>query len=117
MKHYSVLFLFICFLVASGTALADKSGLNDNAMNELRAAGVDKYLGTSQSVKSDYGVWTRHDFDPEYVLDPTYASGIRADGPACIAGTEYSVFTRQADPGAGPTAEIVVGSRDGRGNG
>mgnify|MGYP000093126619 FL=1 len=98
MKHYSVLFLFICFLVASGTALADKSGLNDNAMNELRAAGVDKYLGTSQSVKSDYGVWTRHDFDPEYVLDPTYASGVRADGPACIAGTEYSVFTRQGDP-------------------
>jgi hypothetical protein len=98
MKKYSGLLLIICFFVASGTALADKSGLNDNAMNELKAAGVDKYLGTSQSVKSDYGVWTKHDFDPKYIIDPTYPLGVRPDGPACIAGTEYSVFTRQGDP-------------------
>jgi pimeloyl-ACP methyl ester carboxylesterase len=82
----------------SGQVLAAESGLNDDAWDELRAAGVDKYLGTSQSLASEYGVWTKHDFDPNYVMDGTYPSGMRPDGPVCIAGTPYSVFTRQGDP-------------------
>ena len=91
--------MFILFLaIASGSALADKSGLNPDAMDELRDAGLDKYLGTSQSVKSDYGVWTKHDFDPNYVPDETYPWGARPDGPVCVAGTPYSVFTRKGDP-------------------
>ncbi len=73
-------------------------GLNRTAARELRDAGVDKYLGTSQSVESEYGVWTKHAFDPNYVLDATYPSGVRPDGPVCIAGSDYSVFTRQGDP-------------------
>jgi hypothetical protein len=78
--------LFLITFITSGTALADVSGLNADAMAELQDAGVNKYLGTSQSVASDYGVWTKHDFDPEN------------DGPICIAGTDYSVFTRKGDP-------------------
>jgi hypothetical protein len=91
--------IFILFLaIASGSALADKSGLNPDAMDELRAAGVDKYLGMFQPSASDYGVWTKHDFDPNYVPDETYPWGARPDGPVCVAGTPYSVFTRKGDP-------------------
>ncbi|MBT8047530.1 MAG: hypothetical protein HKN57_07265 [Xanthomonadales bacterium] len=92
-----VLVLAVFFLVAAH-AEADESGLNADALGELQDTGVDKYLGTSQSVASDYGVWTRHDFDPNYVPDETYPLGVRPDGPVCIAGSEYSVFTRQGDP-------------------
>ena len=98
MKRSIWLFLFSCLSISAGSALADESGLNAAAMDELRAAGVDKYLGTSQSVKSDYGVWTKHDFDPNYVPDATYPLGVRPDGPVCIAGSPYSVFTRKGDP-------------------
>ena len=128
MKRFIGLFLVICLSIASGTALADKDsknqyqgtyddtrykhrgdddgdrhdedddgdhdgdsterskGLSRAAAKELRDAGVDKYLGTSQSTTSVHGVWTKHDFDPNN------------DGPICIAGTDYSVFTRQGDP-------------------
>ena len=48
--------------------------------------------------ESEHGVWTKHDFDPNYVPDGTYPLGVRPDGPVCIAGTNYSVFTRQGDP-------------------
>ena len=92
MNRTLYLFLIVCLSIGSGTALADKSGLNADAMSELRAAGVDRYLGTSQSEASEYGLWTKHDFDPKYGLDG------RPDGPVCIAGTNYSVFTRQGDP-------------------
>ena len=98
MKRNLHLFLVLCLSISSGPALADRSGLNPAAMDELQAAGVDKYLGTSRSTASDYGVWTKHDFDPNYVPDATYPSGVRPDGPACIAGTPYSVFTRKGDP-------------------
>jgi hypothetical protein len=85
-------------LLASGTASADVSGLNAKALDELRDAGVDKYLGTSVSAQSKHGDWTKHAFDPQYAPDPSYDSGVRADGPVCIAGTDYSVFTRKGDP-------------------
>ncbi len=75
----------------------DESGLNAEAMAELQDAGVDKYLGTSQSVASDYGEWTKHEFNPNYVPDASYPVGLRPDGPVCIAGTNYSVFTREGD--------------------
>jgi len=90
--------LVLCLAIASGSALAAPSGLNDRAMEELRAAGVDKYLGTAQSTASDYGVWTRHDFDRKLVPDADAPLGVRPDGPVCIDGSPYSVFTRQGDP-------------------
>ena len=74
-------------LLSGGTASADVSGLNAGALDELRAAGVDKYLGTSVSVKSTHGDWTKHAFDPRYTPDASYPLGVRPDGPVCIAGT------------------------------
>ena len=92
------LLLAIYLAIASGTALADPSGLNAAALAELQDAGVNKYLGTAQSTTSEHGVWTKHDFDPKLVLDASYPSGVRPDGPVCIAGTPYSVFSKVADP-------------------
>jgi len=87
------------FLLIGASAYADDdAGLNAEAMDELRDAGVDKYLGTSVSTEIDYGVWTRHDFDRNLTPDPSYPSGFRPDGPVCIAGTDYSVFTKEGDP-------------------
>ena len=83
------------------TSTPDQDQANDPlfvALSELRDAGVDKYLGTSESTASDHGVWTKHAFDPKYVPDATYPAGARPDGPVCIAGTDYSVFTRQGNP-------------------
>jgi hypothetical protein len=64
-------------------------GLTDEAAAELRAAGVDKYLGEFTPISSqDVGDgWTKHSFDPD-----------GGDGPICIAGTDYSVFTRAGNP-------------------
>jgi hypothetical protein len=64
-------------------------GLKAQAYQELAAAGVNKYLGDFTPVSStDVGDgWTKHSFDP--------AGG---NGPVCIAGTQYSVFTRAGNP-------------------
>ena len=94
----SPVLLTLMLLIAAASVNADTSGLNAEAAKELRDAGVDKYLGTSISATSEHGVWTEHAFDPLYTPDATYPSGFRPDGPACIAGTEYSVFSRQGDP-------------------
>jgi hypothetical protein len=77
------------------SALADRKsdqtepGLNSEAMQELRDAGLDKYLGQFTPVgTSDVGDgWTKHTFDPD-----------GGNGPICIAGTQYSAFTRMGDP-------------------
>jgi len=98
MKPNIRLFLIICLSIASGSALADESGLNADSLAELQVAGVDKYLGTSVSTQSEHGVWAKHVFDPKYTPDASYPSNVRPDGPVCIAGTEYSVFTRKGDP-------------------
>lgn len=90
--------LLAVFFLVPAYAGDDDSGLNADALMELQDAGVDKYLGMSQSSASEHGVWTKHDFNPNYVPDASYPSGARPDGPVCIAGTEYSVFTRQGDP-------------------
>jgi len=64
-------------------------GLHSHARAELSAAGVDKYLGQFAPVAStDVGDgWTKHTFD---------ADG--GAGPICIAGTDFSAFTRAGDP-------------------
>lgn len=69
-----------------------RRGLSHRAKRELREAGVDKYLGQFEPVATmDVGDgWTKHTFDSEF----DFATGIPA-GPVCIAGTEYSVFTRK----------------------
>ncbi len=68
----------------------ERPGLSGQAEQELRDAGVDKYLGAYEPAASfDVGDgWTKHVFDPEF----TQAG---PQGPVCIAGTGYSVFTRE----------------------
>jgi hypothetical protein len=64
---------------------AGPKGLDPDAGDELRDEGVDKYLGEFTPISSvDVGDgWTKHTFDTD-----------GGDGPICIAGTPYSVFTR-----------------------
>jgi hypothetical protein len=79
-------------LILTGAALlgyGGPRGLSLEALLELSAAGVDKYLGQfSPVVSQDVGDgWVKHTYDP--------AGG---DGPICIAGTPYSAFTRAGNP-------------------
>ena len=79
---------FVVF--AMGTAHAGgKKGLDDQAFDELSAAGVDKYIGQFTPVSSTDvgGGWTKHTFDPD-----------GGNGPICIAGTPFSAFTREGSP-------------------
>jgi hypothetical protein len=64
-------------------------GLNGDAYKELSDSGVDKYLGAFTPIAStDVGDgWTKHTFDPD-----------EGNGPMCIAGTPFSVFTRAGNP-------------------
>ena len=89
------LFLVVTFVLlsVSNNALADWSswfsiGLDRTAKAELEAAGVDKYLGQfhPQTVEEIGDGWLRHRYTPS------------VEGPLCIAGTEYSVFTKVRDP-------------------
>ncbi len=66
-----------------------KKGLDPDAADELSDAGVDKYLGAFTPVSStDVGDgWTKHTFDTD-----------GGNGPICIAGTDFSVFTRAGHP-------------------
>jgi len=66
-----------------------QQGLNAGAKAELQAAGVDKYLGQFTPISStDVGDgWTKHTFDTD-----------GGNGPICIAGTPFSVFTREGNP-------------------
>ena len=73
-------------------------GLNNEARAEIIAAGGDKYLGTAVAEQSDYGTWTKHTFDPQYRPDAEAPSGQRPDGPVCITGDEYAVYTKEGDP-------------------
>lgn len=90
--------LLLCALFTSGaSAIADPKppkGLNPDAAQELRDSGLDKYLGQFTPVSSvDVGDgWTKHSFDRQ-----------GGSGPICIAGTPYSVFTRE-----GKSSELLI---------
>jgi len=64
-------------------------GLLPGALVQLHNAGVDKYLGqfTPSSSTPVGDGWVRHDFDPD-----------GGDGPICIDGSPYAVFSRAGDP-------------------
>lgn len=83
---YLVLFLAVISVALTGGRCG---GLDFFAKLELKHAGVDKYLGEYEPVSStDVGDgWTKHTFDTE-----------GGDGPICVAGTPFSVFTREGDP-------------------
>ena len=67
-------------------AAAGSKGMDPWALAELRATGVNKYLGQFKpSSTEDVGDgWTRHNFDSQ-----------GGDGPICIDGSDYAVFTRK----------------------
>ena len=83
-KRLSILLLVVSTALLSGTALA--KGLDPWAKLELSQAGVDKYLGkyTPVSTEAVGDGWLKHTFDS--------AGG---EGPICIDGSTYSVFTRK----------------------
>lgn len=90
----STIFVLVCLLIMTGTAMAKPGGvyphgLTPQAEQELRDAGVDKYVGQfSPAVSADVGEgWTKHTYD--------IANGA---GPICVAGTPFSVFTRKGNP-------------------
>jgi len=94
MKRLNYSSIFACLLLIPALVLAGPGkqaafGLSAQAEQELRDAGLDKYLGQfTPAVSTDVGDgWTKHTFDP--------AGG---DGPICIAGTPFSAFTRQGNP-------------------
>lgn len=64
-------------------------GLLPGAFVQLHNAGVTKYLGDfTPASSSDVGDgWTRHDFDTD-----------GGDGPLCIDGSPYAVFSHAGDP-------------------
>jgi hypothetical protein len=95
------LHLFLCLTLiafAGNTAVAagkkPPKGLNPQAEQELRDAGVDKYVGQFSPISStDVGDgWTKHTFDRDF-----------GNGPICIAGTEFSAFTR-----AGKSDKLLI---------
>jgi hypothetical protein len=83
-----ILSLFLSAVLLPGMAAADSKnkGLSQQALDELRDSGVDKYLGEFTPISStDAGDgWVKHTFDPD-----------GGDGPICIAGTSFSAFTRE----------------------
>lgn len=91
MRRITCLFVIIGLALTSGAALAEKTrkGLSATAVQELRDAGVDQYLGQFTPIATeDVGDgWTKHTFD-----------SLSGAGPICIAGTDYSVFTRAGNP-------------------
>ena len=97
MKIRTCLLIGVFFLSSSGIAYSDndddsdseRKGLSRHAKKELIQSGANKYLGEfSPAVSAHHGDgWTKHTFDP--------AGG---DGPICIAGTPYSMFTKVRNP-------------------
>ena len=85
-------FLMIVSLVLASSMLmaaGSPRGLSGDAYLELSDSGVDKYLGAFTPIAStDVGDgWTKHTFNQD-----------GGNGPMCIAGTPFSVFTREGNP-------------------
>jgi hypothetical protein len=84
-------FLIIGLLLAGVMLLGygGPPGLSLEALLELSASGVNKYIGDFDPVSSqDIGDgWVKHTYDPD-----------GGNGPICIAGTPFSAFTRAGNP-------------------
>jgi hypothetical protein len=85
----ALLGLLLSALLLPAMAAADPPGLSAEALDELAAAGVNKYLGEFTPISSqDVGDgWVKHTYDKD-----------AGDGPICIADTPYSAFTRAGNP-------------------
>jgi len=89
MKSKRLLFAGLLLLTVALLGNGCPLGLNQEAFSELEDAGVFDYMGEFTPISSvDVGNgWTKHTFDTE-----------GGDGPICIVGTPYSVYTRQGNP-------------------
>ncbi len=94
MKKYLTLLAGIATLGLTVPSIADeddhkRKGLNEHAKHELVDAGVTKYVDRFwPAVSQDVGDgWIKHTYAPNPF-----------EGPICIAGTPYSVFTKVRNP-------------------
>jgi len=92
MQSRKSLRLLLVGLILTGVALLGvgcPKGLSFKALLELSESGVNKYIGAfTPAASTDVGDgWTKHTFDPD-----------GGNGPICIAGTPFSVFTRAGNP-------------------
>ena len=85
-KKSFIALLFAVTLLPALAVAGGPKGISPEALEELSAAGVDKYLGqfTPTSSEEVGDRWVKHTFDPA-----------GAEGPVCIDGSTYSVFTRK----------------------
>ena len=77
---------------------AGPPGLNADARTRTkgrRRRQVPRNVRGNRKLTSAFGPSTR---STPVRSDDTYPSGVRPDGPVCIAGTDYSVFTKAGDP-------------------
>jgi len=85
-KSLSVLALSFAALAALGARCP--IGLDAQAFVELHDAGVDRYVGRFQpSASWPIGAWTEYRFDTQ-----------DGDGPVCLDGTPFAVYTQTRDP-------------------
>jgi len=98
MNNKSCLLISVFLMSTSNVASSDDgdhgpNGLNANAKKALMQSGVNKYLGRfTPTASQDVGDgWTKH----TYANTPDVFFG---DGPLCIAGTPYSLFTKARNP-------------------
>jgi hypothetical protein len=84
--HLGMLGILLTAVALLGTMYP---GLLPGAVVQLQDAGLDKYLGkfTPASSTAVGDGWTRHDYDPD-----------GGNGPLCIAGSPYAVYSRAGDP-------------------
>lgn len=90
LKPFYMLIISLVFCSSSAMGAGDATaGLKPGTYANLLQSGVPKYLGqfTPASSTAIGDGWMRHDFDTD-----------GGNGPICIAGTPYSIFTRAADP-------------------
>ena len=87
-RKYSrkALWLVLLCLSPAIASAGSKNGISQEALDELADAGVNKYLGQFQPSSSEpwEDGWTRHNFDSD-----------GGNGPICIDGSSYSMFTRK----------------------
>ena len=94
MKKLISISFAVCLFCASGAEAGfwfkhKPRGLNPEAAQELRLVRVDKYMGQFTPADSfDVGDgWKQHLFDRQ-----------NGDGPMCVAGTTFSVYTKARNP-------------------
>jgi hypothetical protein len=84
----SLAILAVSFVSLSLMGTQCPLGLKISAYLDLHASGVDRYVGEFHPASSEeMGDWTKHTFD---------ADG--GEGPECIDGSPFTVFTRERDP-------------------